>query len=93
MNSLWVAVALTCMRKDWFGYAVFLGMGVVTYPSFSITLVLLCLAVLTIVAAVRIALTYLHVRSKLNEVAVDQRVSDTSGVAKFCDAHIRGVFG
>lgn len=93
MGSLWLAVAWTCLRKDWFGYAVFLVMGVVTYPSFSIELVMLCVAVLASIAAVRVAATYLHVKGKINAVPVDRRADETGDLAKFCDAHIRGVFG
>lgn len=93
MSSLWLAVAWTCLRKDWFGYAFFLVIGIVGYPSFSIQLVVLCLVVLAAIAVVRIALTYLYVRGRIGAIPADRRVNETRDLAKFCDANIRGVFG
>ncbi len=93
MSSLWLAVAWTCLRKDSIGYAFFLVIGIVGYPSFSIQLILLCLAVLASVAAVRIALTYLYVRGRIDAIPEGRRISEAGDLMKFCDAHIRGVFG
>ncbi len=93
MKSLWLAVAMTCLRKDWFGYAVFLGMGIVGYPQFSVLLVVGCVAVVAIVAFVRISVTYLHIKRRIDEIPADRRTHETGDLAKFCGAYIRGVFG
>ena len=93
MNSLWLAVATTCLRKDWFGYAVFLGVGIVGYPDLSVLLIVGCLAVLAIVAAVRIIVTYFHIRHRIEEIPGDLRAEQAGDLSRFCDVHIRGVFG
>jgi hypothetical protein len=92
-TSLWMIVAGTCARKDWAGYIAFLGFGVVGYPSFSALLVLGCIAVLLIVALLRVACTYFYIRQKLERLHLRQPANEAENLEKYCDTHIRGIFG
>jgi hypothetical protein len=93
MKGLWSAVVLTCLRKDWLGYAAFLGVGVFAYPNPSLLLALACLAFFAAIFAVRALLTYLHIKGKISGLSSRSESNEVSDLSAFCNTHITGIFG